>query len=82
MADRIAQTVVALWLEPRTESIFHDDSYGYRPRRGVLMVTLIGSGRPASGAGMRLAGLWGFGGVGEGSELARDACQETGEHRI
>ena len=70
MADRIAQTVVALWLEPRTESIFHDDSYGYRPRRGVLMVTLIGSGRPASGVGMRLAGLWGFGGVGEGSELA------------
>ena len=30
MADRIAQTVVALQLEPRTESIFHDDSYGYR----------------------------------------------------
>jgi retron-type reverse transcriptase len=29
VADRIAQTVVAMWLEPRTESIFHDDSYGY-----------------------------------------------------
>jgi RNA-directed DNA polymerase len=27
--DRIAQTVVALTLEPRTESIFHDDSFGY-----------------------------------------------------
>ncbi|MEU2860878.1 reverse transcriptase domain-containing protein [Streptomyces mirabilis] len=36
MADRIAQTVVALTLEPRTESIFHDDSYGYRPRRSAL----------------------------------------------
>jgi RNA-directed DNA polymerase len=36
VADRIAQTVVALALEPRTESIFHDDSYGYRPRRSAL----------------------------------------------
>ena len=33
VADRIAQTVVAKQLEPRTESIFHDDSYGYRPGR-------------------------------------------------
>ena len=33
VADRIAQTVAALQLEPRTESIFHDDSYGYRPGR-------------------------------------------------
>jgi len=33
VADRITQTVVALTLEPRTESIFHDDSYGYRPGR-------------------------------------------------
>lgn len=31
VADRIAQTVAALALEPRTESIFHEDSYGYRP---------------------------------------------------
>ena len=37
VADRIAQTVVALWLEPRTESIFHDDSYGYRPGRSQMM---------------------------------------------
>ena len=36
VADRIAQTVVALALEPRTESIFHDDSYGYRQRRSAL----------------------------------------------
>jgi RNA-directed DNA polymerase len=36
VADRIAQTVVALQLEPRTESIFHDDSYGYRPGRSPL----------------------------------------------
>ncbi|MGH3564858.1 MAG: group II intron reverse transcriptase/maturase [Pseudonocardia sp.] len=35
VADRIAQTVVALRLEARTESIFHPDSYGYRPRRSA-----------------------------------------------
>lgn len=37
VADRIAQTVVALQLEPRMESIFHKDSYGYRPGRSALM---------------------------------------------
>ncbi|MCA1601030.1 MAG: group II intron reverse transcriptase/maturase [Acidobacteria bacterium] len=36
VADRIAQTVVALQLEPRMESIFHEDSYGYRPGRSPL----------------------------------------------
>ncbi len=36
VADRVAQTVAALALEARTESIFHDDSYGYRPRRDAL----------------------------------------------
>jgi RNA-directed DNA polymerase len=29
VADRIAQTVVAMRLETRTELIFHPDSYGY-----------------------------------------------------
>jgi RNA-directed DNA polymerase len=36
VADRVAQTVVALSLEPRTEAIFHRDSYGYRPHRSAL----------------------------------------------
>jgi RNA-directed DNA polymerase len=36
VADRVAQTVAALTLEPRTESIFHSDSYGYRPGRSAL----------------------------------------------
>jgi RNA-directed DNA polymerase len=36
VADRVAQTVVALQLQPRMESIFHDDSYGYRPGRSAL----------------------------------------------
>jgi RNA-directed DNA polymerase len=35
VADRIAQTVVALTLEPRSESIFHNDSFGYRPGRSA-----------------------------------------------
>ncbi len=35
VADRIAQTVVAMQLEARTESIFHRDSYGYRPRKSA-----------------------------------------------
>jgi len=36
VADRVAQTVAAMALEPRTEAIFHPDSYGYRPGRGAL----------------------------------------------
>ncbi len=36
VGDRVAQTVAALALEPRTESIFHQDSYGYRRERGAL----------------------------------------------
>lgn len=36
VADRVAQTVAAMALEARTESIFHPDSYGYRPRRSAL----------------------------------------------
>jgi RNA-directed DNA polymerase len=35
VADRIAQTVVAMRLETRTESVFHPDSYGYRPRKSA-----------------------------------------------
>ncbi|WP_274534522.1 reverse transcriptase domain-containing protein [Micromonospora sp. CB01531] len=36
LPDRVAQTAAALELEPRTESIFQDDSYGYRPRSSAL----------------------------------------------
>ena len=36
VGDRVAQTVAAMALEPRAESIFHDDSYGYRRKRGAL----------------------------------------------
>ena len=36
VADRIAQTVAAMVLEPEVEPVFHPDSYGYRPRRSAL----------------------------------------------
>ena len=36
VADRVAQTVVKMWLEPRLEPIFDRDSYGYRPGRSAL----------------------------------------------
>jgi RNA-directed DNA polymerase len=36
VADRIAQTVVAMELEKRVEPKFHPDSYGYRPKRSAL----------------------------------------------
>jgi RNA-directed DNA polymerase len=34
--DRIAQTVVAMYLEFPLEQVFHKDSYGYRPGRSAL----------------------------------------------
>jgi RNA-directed DNA polymerase len=33
--DRIAQTAAAMLLEEKLEPIFHQDSYGYRPRRNA-----------------------------------------------
>jgi RNA-directed DNA polymerase len=36
VADRIAQTVVCMVLEPMAEPVFHPDSYGYRPGRSAL----------------------------------------------
>lgn len=36
VADRIAQTVVKMYLEPQVEPVFHPDSYGYRPGRSAL----------------------------------------------
>lgn len=35
VADRIAQTVVSMTLEPFLEPLFHQDSYGYRPGRSA-----------------------------------------------
>ena len=36
VADRVAQTVVAMVLEPESERVFHPDSYGYRPARSAI----------------------------------------------
>ena len=36
IADRVAQTVVKMVLEPAVEPKFHPDSYGYRPGRSAL----------------------------------------------
>lgn len=41
-ADRVAQTVVNIYFEPRVQPYFHLDSYGYRPAEpvaGALAVT-------------------------------------------
>jgi RNA-directed DNA polymerase len=35
IADRVAQTVVAMYLEPLVEPRFHRDSYGYRPGKAA-----------------------------------------------
>ena len=36
VADRVAQAVAVMVLEPRVDPVFHDDSYAYRPGRGAL----------------------------------------------
>lgn len=36
VADRVAQTVVKLVLEPQVDPVFHPDSYGYRPGKSAL----------------------------------------------
>jgi RNA-directed DNA polymerase len=36
VADRVAQTVTRMYLEPNVEPVFHPDSYGYRPKRSAL----------------------------------------------
>ena len=36
VADRIAQTAVKMWREPRLDPIFCEDSYGYRPGKSAL----------------------------------------------
>ena len=36
VSDRVAQTAVKMWLEPRLDPIFHRNSYGYRPGKSAL----------------------------------------------
>jgi len=41
VADRIAQTVVKLYLEPKWDALFHPDSYGYRPNHSAKQAIAI-----------------------------------------
>jgi RNA-directed DNA polymerase len=41
IADRVAQTVVAKYLEERAEPRFHPDSYGYRPKKTALEAVAV-----------------------------------------
>lgn len=41
VADRIAQTVVKLVIEPILDPIFHEDSYGYRPGKSAKQAIAI-----------------------------------------
>lgn len=43
VADRVAQTVVKMYLEPVVEPHFHQDSYGYRPNKSA--VEAVGAAR-------------------------------------
>ncbi len=45
VADRIAQTVVKMYLEPLVEPSFHEDSYGYRPGKSALEAVAKARGR-------------------------------------
>ena len=45
VADRVAQMVVKMDLEPLVEPHFHPDSYGYRPGRSAL--DAVGDGAEA-----------------------------------
>jgi RNA-directed DNA polymerase len=36
VADRTAQMVVKLYIEPKIDPVFHEDSYGYRPKKSAL----------------------------------------------
>ena len=41
VSDRIAQTVVKLMIEPILDPIFHEDSYGYRPRKSAKQAITV-----------------------------------------
>ncbi len=41
VSDRIAQTVVKLYIEPAMDKCFHPDSYGYRPGKSAIQAVAI-----------------------------------------
>ena len=36
VGDRVAQMVAKIYLEPKVEMLFHEDSYGYRPNKSAI----------------------------------------------
>jgi len=36
VSDRIAQMVAKMYLEPKVDRVFHEDSYGYRPNKSAI----------------------------------------------
>ncbi len=45
VGDRVAQTVTKMYLEPRIELYFHEDSYGYRPGKSAIQAVGVGRRR-------------------------------------
>ncbi len=41
VADRIAQTVAKLHIEPKLDQLFHPDSYGYRPGKSAKQAVSV-----------------------------------------
>lgn len=41
VAERVAQTAVKMWLEPRLDPLFCGDSYGYRPGQSALAAIAV-----------------------------------------
>ncbi len=41
VSDRVAQMVVKIHFEPTVEPFFHEDSYGYRPRKSAIQAIEI-----------------------------------------
>ena len=59
VADRVAQTVVAMVLEPLVEKVFHPDSYGYRPGRFAVVCSAVAKrSDPTTGRHIGCPGSW------------------------
>ncbi len=41
VSDRVAQMVVKLYFEPLVEPYFHEDSYGYRPKKSAIQAIAV-----------------------------------------
>ncbi len=41
VSDRVAQMVVKMYFEPLVEPYFHEDSYGYRPRKSAIQAVEV-----------------------------------------